>query len=96
MKKDFTINGMSFKDTIQKLELMMCDFHNEQFKVLVSARDFMEWLQEETENKVNTSIDCAGRTVINITPDDVQWIETPNGNYQFMNGDLVKVPKPLA
>lgn len=91
MNKDFTINGRSFEKTISDLELMMDEFHDEQYGVLMSARDFMEWLQEETEKKIDTKMDCLGNTIINITSEDVQWIVTPNGSYQFMDGDLIKV-----
>ena len=50
MKKSFEINGRSFEKTIEDLEKFMYETEStELFNVLMSARDFMEWLQEESE-----------------------------------------------
>ena len=47
-----------------------------------------------TTNGVPVKTDSTGRKSIQISPTTVDWIETPNGNYQFMNGELIKVPNP--
>lgn len=35
-----------------------------------------------------------GYKIAELDSNDVDLLVTPNGNYQWMNGDLVKVPDP--
>lgn len=42
---------------------------------------------------INTD-DVTGRPTLKMNESTVSWVETPNGDYQFMNGELVKVPGP--
>ena len=35
-----------------------------------------------------------GTNIIRINSEQIQWVITPDGEYQFMNGKLVKVPPP--
>ena len=49
MNKSFTINGTSFEETITRLEDFMDRVSGEDFTTLRSARDFVEWLQEESK-----------------------------------------------
>lgn len=50
MDKNFTINGHSFEETVIRLEDFMDRVSGDDFTTLRSARDFMEWLQEESKN----------------------------------------------
>ena len=35
-----------------------------------------------------------GANIISIDSEQIQWVITPDGEYQFMDGKLVEVPPP--